>query len=335
MNDAAAQFDRVKLAARLYYVDGLSQSEIARNLEISQAMVSRFLQAARDKGIVRFVVAEYQPRDSGLEEQLRSTYGIGRAVVIRTLAESSLDGVRRNVGYFGAPVVAEMIRAGQVIGLTGGRTLAELIRPIKAQTAIRDLRVVQLMGSIGAAVNDNDAVELSRRVAEQFGGSWYALNTPAFVSSAAGRNALLGQDQVKGIWDLYGTMSLALVGIGTLRESAFIDRGVLDPSDLARLEKAGAVGEICGRFYDADGQECQTDFRKRVVSIELDELSRVAEVIGVTAGAGRAEAVAIALRAGLIKSLIVDEQCARAVLASAEQGSGRRRGAKTHTRSTR
>jgi deoxyribonucleoside regulator len=329
MADRHPQLVRAHLAARLYYLDGLPQVEVARLLEVSQTKVSRLLQLARERGIVRIAVDEYQPRQPELEQQLRTTLQVNEAVVIRSHSEESVASTRRNVGYFAAPAAAEMIRPAQVIGLTGGRTLAELVRRIHATRPMRDLRIVQLMGSIGAAVDDADAIELSRRLASVFGGTYYALNMPAFASSCASRKTFLEQEQARTIWQLYQQMTLALVGIGTLEESAFIDRGVLSDDDLRRLRKAGAVGEICGRFFDRRGQECKTDYRQRVVSIELDQLRRVPQVIGVTTGAARAEAVALAVHTGLIKSLVVDERCARAMLARAAPPAAKARRSRT------
>ncbi|HZZ43321.1 MAG TPA: sugar-binding domain-containing protein [Tepidisphaeraceae bacterium] len=321
MTELETNLDRVKLAARLYHVDGLSQGEVGKILEVSQAMVSRFLRQAREKGIVRITVDEYQPRETGLEGELRRTYPkLKQVVVVRDPVEGSIAGIRRNVGYFAAPVIAEMITPGRVIGVTGGRTLAELIKRVNRTEGRRDLRVVPLMGSIGAVVNESDAAELSRTLAEEFWGACYALNMPAFVSTTAGRSALMEQQQVRVVWGLYGAMTLALVGIGTLKDSAFIDRGILSEQDLGRLRRAGAVGEICGRYFNGDGKECATDLRKRVVSIELEELRKMPEVVGVTAGTGRGEAVAVAVRTGLVNSLVVDECCAREMLGHAAMG---------------
>ena len=52
---------------------------------------------------------------------------------------------------------------------------------------------------------------------------------------------------------------IALVGIGVLSDSVFIDRGFLKPDDAYRLEQIGVTGEICGRFYNEQGQECETE----------------------------------------------------------------------------
>ena len=142
-NNLEAYLDRVKLAARLYYTDGLPQAEVARLLEASQAMVSRLLTQAREKGIVRITVEDYQPRDADLESRLRDAFPqltsqTSVVAVVRNPVEATVHGIRRAVGYFGAPLLADRLRAagGSVIGITGARTdlppdLTEFIRSLR------------------------------------------------------------------------------------------------------------------------------------------------------------------------------------------------------------
>lgn len=334
MQSTSSQLERIKLAARLYYVDGMSQKEVARMLDVSQAKISRLLNLAREQGIVQFMVKEYEPRNLQLEKKLRNSYSLEHVVVIRNSSHESTPAIRCNVGYFGSHCLAEMIQPGQVIGLTGGRTLAELVSQAKASQPLRDLRFVQLMGSIDANVNANDAVELSRHLAEIYEASFYTLNTPAFVSNASSREALLEQKQVQAVWNLYEKMDLALVGIGSLTNSAFIERGILSSDDLKQLCDIGAVGEICGRFYDNEGQECQSAHQDHVVSIQLDELRKVPHVVGVTVGEDRAEAVVAAVQSGLLKSLILDEKCARSILAIQSDKHSKKQNSLSTARST-
>jgi DNA-binding transcriptional regulator LsrR (DeoR family) len=109
-------------------------------------------------------------------------------------------------------------------------------------------------------------------------------------------------------------MDLALVGVGTLDESVFVERHVLDASDLLDLRKAGAVGEICGRYYDRDGRECDSPYKDRVISVDLDTLRRCRNVVAVTLGRERGRAIRAAIRGGLVNSLVIDDEGARGVL---------------------
>jgi DNA-binding transcriptional regulator LsrR (DeoR family) len=96
-----------------------------------------------------------------------------------------------------------------------------------------------------------------------------------------------------------------------------VERGVLAAGDIDRLERRGAIGEVCGRFFDAAGAECDTPFRDRVVGIGLDDLRRVRQVVAVVTGGDRRDAILAAVRGGLIKGLAIDRAGAEALLDAA------------------
>jgi deoxyribonucleoside regulator len=305
--------DRLAAIARMYYLDNLGQQEIAGILGLSRSQISRLLTRAREQGIVRVSVDDYDPRDHELETQLVERYGLRRAFVVRT-GDRGSGQIRAAIGYFAAPAVGELIRPGMTLGLAGGRTLAALVGQLKPGPGVRGVTVVQLMGNIGPAASEIDAVDLSRTLAQRFGGAFYTVNAPAIAQDTPARDHFLAHDHIRFVWDLFPALQMAFVGIGTLEESAFIERGVLTRAELAKLSRAGAVGEICGRFFDASGRECQSAYRDRVISIELDALRRCPEVVAVTTGPRRAAAVRAALAGGLVNSLVIDEVGARALL---------------------
>lgn len=312
---AAADKNRAQLAAvaRLYYLDNLGQHEIAEIVGISRSQVSRLLARARELGIVRISVDEYDPRARDLEAQLVERLGLRHAIVVGTQAGAA-EPIRRTTGYFAAPAVSQLVRANMTLGIAGGRTLAELVRFMAPGQEVRGITVVQLMGNIGPSASSIDSVELSRALAQRFDGAFYTINAPAFVQDRATREVFLAHEHMQLVWNLFGSLQLALVGIGSLEESAFIERGVLGSADLAKLRAQGAAGEICGRFFDASGRECRSDYRDRVVSIDLDSLRRCPEVVAVTTGARRAAAIRAALRGSLISSLVIDDRGAEALL---------------------
>ncbi len=312
--------DVLRIAAKLYYLDGLGEREVAKIIGVSRSKVSRLLTRAREKGIVRISVDDFEPRNSVLERKLKARFHLLHALVIKMIAARSTADVRRTIGYFAAPFASEFIHPQNVVGVAGGRSIAELIHFMSAPRALQGITVVQLMGNIGPDVSNIDAIELSRVLAQCFGGTFYTINAPAFAPDVASRDVFLSHQHVRSIWELFEKMQTAFVGIGTLSNSAFIERGVLSPADLATLRAQGAVGEICGRFYDRNGRECKTEFRSRVVSIGVNELRQIKEVVGVTNGRERAQAITAALRGGILKSLIIDEEGAQAILEAEPSG---------------
>ena len=301
-------------AARLYYQEGFSQGEVARVLSVSQAKVSRLLKEARNKGIVRIHVEDFQPYEDELQEKLQKEFSLKKAVVIRIPTPSSPEATRRSMGFLSAPRVMELLEGVKTLGITGGRSLLETVRYLPSQGWDPTLHVVQLMGNVGAVAQESDALELGRMIARKAGGTFLSLNTPAFLADGDTRKALFRHEQVKAVRNFFKSLDAALVGIGTLEDSLFIAQGAMKPSQLKSLQAHGAVGEVCGRFFGPHGKECSTPYKDQVVSIKLEELARVPLVIGVTMGEGRAPAVAAALRGGLVKALVIDAGGAKALL---------------------
>ncbi len=302
--------DQLRLAARLYYLDGLAQSEVARFVKVSQAKVSRLLAAARERGIVRISVAEYEPRNRPLEDSLRKEFGLKAVAVIKTAEGVTAEDARRTVGHFGAPFVAALLRPRSVVAIAGGRTIRELVQ-LLPEDKERRLTVVQAMGSIDSNIGPNDALELGRILARRSGGHFQTLTTPAFVPDRKTRDAFLALAQISAVREQLAQADAAIVGVGTLTNSVFAARGVFSPRDVEELAGCGAVGEICGRFYDRNGRECASQWRDRVLSVDLEQVRRIPLVIGVVAGGDRSAAIAAAIRGGLVKALVVDEPGAR------------------------
>ncbi|HET7768843.1 MAG TPA: sugar-binding domain-containing protein, partial [Chloroflexota bacterium] len=256
-------------------------------------------------------------------------YDLRQAIVVRVpeRVDRGLDAagvkahVRRAVGYFAAPPVAQLIGPATALGLAGGRTLAELVgylAPGSGKPPAAGLTVLPLMGNIGPTASDIDAADLSRRVARTFGGAGYTLNAPAIAQDGAARDHFLAHEHIRTVRQLFDSLTLALVGVGSLDESAFIERGILTNAELAALRAAGAVGEICGRFFDAAGRECRSGYRERVIGIELETLRQAtqkgADVLVVTNGSARSPALRAAVAGGLVNGLVIDDAGARALL---------------------
>ncbi len=300
--------------ARMYYLEGMAQSEIANVFGVSRSTVSRLLTTARDRGIVRIAVDDCDPFDHDLERSLVEDFGLGQAIVVRGV-EGQTDSSRRAVAYFAAPVVADWIRTAGLVGITGGRTLAQLIPFMTQQSQSGPLNIVPLMGMVGSAPSGTEASEMTRSIARRFEAGFHTINAPLFMDAQASRDLLVSHQHISSVLNVFPTLDLALVGIGTLDDSVLAERKAIRPTDLDVLRARGAVGEICGRFFDANGDECDTALRDQVISIDLGTLRRVPRVAAITTGSTRIEAIRAAARGKLIHTLITDDLTARSVLA--------------------
>jgi deoxyribonucleoside regulator len=315
--DEAYSDDQLILTARLYFIEGLPQAQIGKLANVSQSKISRMLALARQRGLVRVTVPEYEPRNLALEHQLQERLHI-ESLVIRTAAGSKTKDLRQVMGYFAAPIVSGWIRSGSKVAISGGRTMQSLIESMKPSGRVQDVTVLQAMGNIDSSPGSYDAVELGRRLAQVSSGTFLTLNTPAILPDAETCSRLLSLEQIRAVMGGLAKADIALVGIGTLENSVFVERKALGLREIETLREAGAVGEVLGRFYGASGQECASPLRDRVVSLGLEELRRIPNVVAVVSGADRRDAILAAIRGGLVKALVIDESGASAVLEGAD-----------------
>jgi len=305
--------DLLRFVSTLYHVDGLGQAEIMNLMRISQTKISRMLAVAQERGIVRVSVDRYEARNAKLEHEVCARFGIENAAVVKTPQNATPDSVRQTVGHFGVPFVTGLLPDTGTLAMGGGRSVAEVVsRFRKSQT--RRLTIAQAMGNIDSNITPVDALELCRALGKLWGCEFLTLSTPAFVEDKKTRDSFLASAQIRLVRERLKQADAALVGVGALDYSVYIDRGVLLGNDIVQLRQQGAVGEICGRFFNVKGKECATRWRDRVISIEVEHLRKIPQVIGVAAGAERAPAIAAAITGGLLKSLLIDESVAKALL---------------------
>ena len=73
------------------------------------------------------------------------------------------------------------------------------------------------------------------------------------------------------------------------------------------LNEAGAVGEISFRFYDKDGRPVETPLNERVLGISMEDLKKADRVMALAGGESKTQAIAGALKLGMIDVLVTDK----------------------------
>jgi DNA-binding transcriptional regulator LsrR (DeoR family) len=301
-------------AARLYYEDNRTQAQIARALKTSRPTVSRLLQQARQEGIVQIKIIDPNSTHSILEEQLLATFPLVEAVVV-SIESEAVDVTRHRIGQAAARYLERTLQNGDRVGIGWGRTLSEMVNALQPRRPAR-LQIIPLIGGLGQIAPAFQVHELARLMAEAFGATWQNFYVPALVESDRIAATLLRSADVRQVAAQWQSLDVAIVGIGNVAfetdlQMLFAD--YLAPETQTRLRTARAVGDICVRFFDAQGKPCANVIRG-VVGIELKQLKRARRSIGIAGGAEKAEAILGALRGRYINVLVTDEAAARRVL---------------------
>ena len=292
-------------AAELYYHDHLSQQQIAGRLGISRSTVSRMLQLARAKGIVRIEITR-PLLASDLAARLESALVLRRVVVVPTPPRGEL---RVLVG----PALAEIerlgLRPGDAMAISWGATMWEIARSRR----FPPLRGVCLVPAI-AGLDEIDVRfqtnEIARRIADASGADVRFLHSPALPSEEL-RRSLLADPEVGRRLALWDRLAAALVGIGPPPGA-----GENGPGHVVagRVDLSDAVGDVVSRYFDFEGRPTPFESEERLLGVSPEQLRNTDTVIAVAAGAAKGSSIVGAARAGLIDVLVTDAATVAAAL---------------------
>jgi DNA-binding transcriptional regulator LsrR (DeoR family) len=298
----------------LYYVDGVTQTEIAQRLGLSTAKVNRLLQQARELGYVNISIRTPYQHLFELEARLKAVFGLQQAVVIPAIAGSSTSPLNP-LGAVAAEFLLEHLRDGDVLGIGGGTAVNAVVQAIEPARAY-EVEVVPVLGAVQGQIN-TDVNYLATRLAERLGAKAYQLHAPAFVDTKEHCETLKSMGPVKEILDIARRANIALVGVGTVdaETSRFVQFTALSAEDMNKIAgDCGGVGEIGAYVYDIEGRACANDYADRVIGLTLADLRNIPFRIGMAATEAKALPIYGALRGGYLHALITDETAACGVL---------------------
>jgi DNA-binding transcriptional regulator LsrR (DeoR family) len=302
--------------AYLYYKQQQKQSAIAKQLDISQATISRLLKRAEQNGIVRITVNVPTGVYAQLEHDLCSKYGLKAAIVAHCDNESD-DFIFHHVGSAAAYYIETTLGKNEVVGLSSwSSTLLAMVNAMQPLSRPTGAKVVQILGGVGNPSAEVYALRLTERFANLVQGEAIYLPAPGVASSAEMRDELLADQFVQEAVALFDQVTLALVGIGSVEPSKLLasSGNVFSVEELAMLRETGAIGDICLRFLDSEGQPVITPLNDRVISMTLEQLKNVKRTVGVAGGQRKTEAIRSALKGKWINILITDHLTAQRLM---------------------
>jgi DNA-binding transcriptional regulator LsrR (DeoR family) len=309
------QLRLITKVARMYHERGIRQVDIAETLHLSQARVSRLLKRAAELGIVRTVVAVAPGVQTEIEEALEDRYGLAEAVVVDV--EGSDQDIIAALGSAGATYLETTLTGGERLGISSwSQTLLAVVdrmRPFRVPGAES---VIQLMGGFGNASVQTQGNRLLTEFARLVGATATFVPAPALVGNRTMRENLLNDPAMESVAKEWARLTTVLAGIGSLPPSPLLraSGNAADLADQDRLHAAGAVGDVCQRFFDAAGDLVPSDLDERVVGIDPDTLRKIPRRIGIAGGESKHSAIHAAVLGGWVNVLLTDTGTASALL---------------------
>ena len=297
----------------LYYKEEQTQEKISGFVGYSRFKISRILKEARKRGLVTVTIHDPMTYVTAIETELARKFGLDKAIVVR-VNQFDDRSVLDQVGQASAQYLREIVTRYHVFGVTWGHTVYHVVRELEP-TQARNLSLVQIGGGLGT-IEGSDNNMLTMTLGQKLGAKAYLIPAPVIVRNRALRNTLFKEKKIQETLGMARKADLVLFGVGLIGAKGLLWKsGFLSKTDTAKLKEAGAVGAICGRFFDANGRECWNELDDRTIGLTLDELRKIKHKIGVGVGQEKVDGIFGALKGKLLNVLVTDEDTAARLLA--------------------
>jgi DNA-binding transcriptional regulator LsrR (DeoR family) len=297
-----------------YYVNGMTQAQVASLLGASRLRVNQAIQKAKARGMVKVQIESPFLSRVELQESLRTALRIPKVLV----APARRDAYDYHVPT-GAALADHLLerlrtRPWKTIGVSWGMTLQSAIDRLP-RLAYSELEVVSMIGGTNTGASFN-AFGIASGFAERFSASYSLLAAPIFLSEGVDRDVFLAQASFEAHFRKCERLDVAVLVAGDISPRSYlISTGLpreIVPDD---LRAAGAVGDLLGRFLDADGVDIDLALDARTIGVDLDMLARIPEKILAAAGSHKVPIIRAIARRGLIDTLVTDDVTAELLLA--------------------
>jgi DNA-binding transcriptional regulator LsrR (DeoR family) len=316
MDDAIDPEEQVATrAAWLYFVAGLTQAQIGKKLGLNRTRVNRLLAHARDQGLVQINITGRLASCVELEEKLKKQYGLEDATVVPTPPDQDL--IPQVIATAAAAALSARLKDGMSVGVGWGRTLRLSIQSVPRRQLNR-LSVVSLLGGLtrGSAMNPH---ETASHLADLVGAQCYYVAAPALTDTESTRDLLIAQPMLREIFERGAKVDLAFLSVGELTPTCTMARvGLISQEEVKDLLEAGATGDICAHWIDAQGRLVDHPLNSRVVALSPEKLKDIPCVMLASGGRTKSQALRGVLKGGMCDVVITDEQTAKTILAMEE-----------------
>ena len=308
------RLDDAARAGWLYYVAGNNQEQIAKKLNVSRQTAQRLVSLSVSEGLIKVRLDHPIGHCMELAEQLRRRFALDLVEVVPSDPDST--STITGVAQAAAAEIERRLRAPDpiIMAIGTGRTLKAAIEQLSPMEAPQH-KIVSLTGNI-APDGSASFYNVIFNMADQVKARMFPMPLPVIASSPEEREMLLRQPMVRETLALTARADITFIGIGDLGPNAplYLD-GFITEVELKALQKAGAIGEIVGWAFDAQGKMIEGLTNDRVASAPMPS-RETSLVVALAMGDKKLPGTIAALNRRLVNGLITDERTAEKLLAT-------------------
>lgn len=295
--------------AQNYYIHEYSQNEIANMENISRSQISRLLKRARNIGIIDIKVS--LPVLNTIEEldnKLTDTFGLDKVVISKSYEDEKQNNTAL---YFTAgEYLRTVLPRFKNIGIGWGKTLHSVASSMEPyQSSCDDMTFYSIAGNSG---NNNPYLQtntITSRFAECFNANVFYNNELTFTEKESfNETSIKRRENLKKKWKNLDAIVISIGGKVSTNK-LYIDEIPTDFYSKSLVEKI--AGDVLANFYLYDTSVLNMPEEYELISMSVSEISKIKNSICIANGDEKVDALVIALKNKLFKTLITDEKTAK------------------------
>ena len=307
--DTKRQIKQAVTISRLYYLEGATQAQIAKQLNLSRPTISRALQYARDNNIVNIQVNDPLSNVDDLKAQLQRKYQLDDVVIADVGSAGNYQEDLDLLGQAAAAYLPQIIHDNDTIGISWGRTLAAVARHLQPSDR-KNVQVVYLKGTVANSTHNNFVVEVTKHFNACYHTQAEILPLPVIFDNQDIKKMVVKDRFIHSILTAAQQAQVALFTVGTTAPDATLfELGYLSKEEITRLQKE-SVGDIVSQFVDVNGQIVDPALTACTVALPIEQLKEKRQAVLIAGGMAKLPAIRAALAGRYANVLVTDTNVA-------------------------
>ncbi len=306
--------------SKMYYMEGMTQEIIAKEVGISRSAVSQLLTEAKNAGLVQITIKDPFVNNEELSGEFVRRFGLRNCLVVPTgIKKHNL--LLRIVVAMTTRFMQDLMTSHSSFGLAWGSACYEFMQAFPDDTDLCDITVVPLIGGSPLVNQEFQINECVRRFAEKVNGTPLFMYSPGIVESLKDKKRFLESSYMQAIIEQWKHLDCAVIGIGRYSEpydgyqfnsEALLSRVLKHPDC--------TVGDLCARYFNIRGEILKCTHNDKLIGIDETGLRSVKSVLAIAVGDSKVFPIIGALNSGLLNYLATDEHTANQVLNLLDSG---------------
>lgn len=304
MDNSKRQIKQAVTISKLYYLEGATQAQIAKKLQLSRPTISRALQFAREQNIVNIKINDPLSDIATLRDQLKERYQLDDVVIAQPAGETSAA-ILDALGQATATYLPQIVRDNDIIGISWGQTLAAVARHLQPSDR-KNVQVVYLKGTVANSTHNNYVVEVTKHFNACYHTQAQILPLPVIFDSQQVKEIVVHDRFINAILQTAHQSTVALFTVGTTAPDATLfELGYFTTDQVAKLQEK-AVGDIISQFVDSKGKVVDSDLNARTMAMPIDQLKAKRQSVLIAGGMKKLKPIQAALAGKYANVLITD-----------------------------